>query len=497
MSCGTIRLPPKDVIAGGNMDPKLKVVVVGTSNSATKFGYVSALKVSCDVQAVVSGRKPVFGVIQSILANINLIRECDVLVLDHYVNDMAIYAKKIPPEIYRPHIQNLYSLLSLLGTPVVNLLLPIRGVEEEDAHLRFIRESSLQHGFMLLDLNRAGFFSHHFKDDLHLRHHVAYLVGMRLSEALRFTHRSDVIDARRPFTPPDNMPYVLFDAEDIATANERQTSEYSNSLLSINYLIAEQSGIKIPISSKCNLPVEIVSIGMLNKDADGDCSAAKIDVGGSSRFIAIDEIGYFHEYLDPAITVFSDPVIFSGTIEDEYRFLFDRRPPLPAGTSKPQFNICEVMAFTGGRLPNRWDMPKGHEINLPTVLDDVLACLDSINLHELNPNHSNLVINTLRDIALGMDDTQATSRLRIMQCASKMRPSGGLLKQKIQEYLQIGFEKERLAKAKAASETEGSDGVFGLRPIPDDGVRGGAALRADGRTWSVWSSHKHQGGSTA
>jgi DNA-binding GntR family transcriptional regulator len=31
----------------------------------------------------------------------------------------------------------------------------------------------------------------------------------------------------------------------------------------------------------------------------------------------------------------------------------------------------------------------------------------------------------------------------------------------------------------------GSDGVFGLRPISDDGVRGGAALRADGRTWSV------------
>jgi transposase len=30
-----------------------------------------------------------------------------------------------------------------------------------------------------------------------------------------------------------------------------------------------------------------------------------------------------------------------------------------------------------------------------------------------------------------------------------------------------------------------ADGVFGLRPIPDDGVRGGAALRADGRTWSV------------
>lgn len=29
-----------------------------------------------------------------------------------------------------------------------------------------------------------------------------------------------------------------------------------------------------------------------------------------------------------------------------------------------------------------------------------------------------------------------------------------------------------------------SDGVFGLRPIPEDGVRGGAALRADGRTWS-------------
>lgn len=31
----------------------------------------------------------------------------------------------------------------------------------------------------------------------------------------------------------------------------------------------------------------------------------------------------------------------------------------------------------------------------------------------------------------------------------------------------------------------GSDGVFGLRPIPDVGVRGGAGLRADGRTWSV------------
>ena len=30
----------------------------------------------------------------------------------------------------------------------------------------------------------------------------------------------------------------------------------------------------------------------------------------------------------------------------------------------------------------------------------------------------------------------------------------------------------------------GSDGVFGLRPIPEGGVRGGAALRADGRTWS-------------
>ena len=50
----------------------------------------------------------------------------------------------------------------------------------------------------------------------------------------------------------------------------------------------------------------------------------------------------------------------------------------------------------------------------------------------------------------------------------------------------LGYETRPLVSSDFTNDLgSGSDGVFGLRPIPDDGVRGGAALRADGTTWSV------------
>ncbi|AYF02103.1 hypothetical protein PY32053_02506 [Paracoccus yeei] len=415
---------------------KLRIAVLGTSNSVMKNGYTTALSSQCEVIRIVSGRKPVFGVLQALMANLDRLRDCDMIVLDHYINDMAFYADHIPPEIYRRHVLNLYALLAAIGTPVVSLLLPLRDLDPGNAHYRFVREEGLRHGFALIDLNGQGFKWHHFWDRLHLRHHVAYMVGLRLSEILRLSARTQLLSHRRPPALPAPLPYTVIPAAEIARANGLKTQRLTNAILDTDYVDVPVQPIRIPVSDCCSFPVELLSVGLINRGTDH--SAARLMAGEQPRCLAMHEVGYFHEYLDPGIQLQGDPMISSNTQAFACRFLFDRRPVLPEGTPKPPARLSEVLLYDGGTVPIRADLPAGLKIAVPGIVDEVTAALDSIDLHELHPERTARAVNTLRDTAVALETHDTALSLQLMRIAAAMRPAGQFLVSKVREYERAG-----------------------------------------------------------
>lgn len=85
---------------------------------------MAALKEQHEVINLSVGRTPVLMHIKTILDKKEEIEQGDILIIDHYINDMMSYAADYGSD-YQVYVEDLYKILSSLNINTINLLFPI------------------------------------------------------------------------------------------------------------------------------------------------------------------------------------------------------------------------------------------------------------------------------------------------------------------------------------------------------------------------------------
>lgn len=229
----------------------MNIVVIGTSNSVMKNNYVGALQVNHNVINLSSGRNSIFYHIKTLIENYEIINSSDLLIIDHYVNDMQFYLN-INIDDYSKHIENFYCMLKSLNVFTLLLFMPVlehlkqkRNIE----YLQFLKKRSTSLDISILDLNEYNFKKHHYEDKIHISRNISNLIGVLLSEFL--SNNEEYICSIRN-GKLNKSPYFLYTSKDAVKFNKELTlTNYKNSLLSINYInIDEKQTIKVNLDKK-------------------------------------------------------------------------------------------------------------------------------------------------------------------------------------------------------------------------------------------------------
>ena len=188
----------------------MKIVILGTSNSVMGGnGFIKALMLDHEVIQLSSGRVPFFYHIKTIQNNKALIESSDLLLIDHYINDVNFYSEAIG-EVYNELCKDFYTFLSSINTRIINVLFPIRDLKERDTLIYYkqIKHLSILHSVSVLDLNEAPFSKHHFSDNIHITHDTSYAFGIVLGKELL---HSDL--GKKPGEGYcENMPFKMADS---------------------------------------------------------------------------------------------------------------------------------------------------------------------------------------------------------------------------------------------------------------------------------------------
>ena len=106
------------------------VAIIGTSNSIMgERGYVKALRNSFAVDNLSIGRTPIHRHIALLSRQRARLAAADLIILEHYVNDIVFYAKAFHDmgrfDEYMAHAEKFYRGLAALSLPVVNVFSPV------------------------------------------------------------------------------------------------------------------------------------------------------------------------------------------------------------------------------------------------------------------------------------------------------------------------------------------------------------------------------------
>lgn len=310
----------------------MKIVVVGTSNSVVgASGFIETLRHDHEVVNISSGRAPFYKHVKTLTNNRALIEAADLLIIDHYVNDISFYYKNLGDR-YVAQCEDFYALLSTINTRILNILFPIKGImryEDSVFYYGFIKDISRKYGIPLLDLNSFRFKPYQYMDRLHLKHDVSYLFGMLLSKELMTTDLGEKPSGGRL----DGTPFRLVNVGDVVGA-ERLT-HFENSLLSVDYLdLRDDLHVSAPAGSR------LISLGYLNPKTAGSISACRVN----GRLVGLSGNGYFHESLE--FDVFGD-VHLSPLLGEEAECV----NLMGRGTARGRFDHCyltELMFYDEG-----------------------------------------------------------------------------------------------------------------------------------------------------
>ncbi len=263
----------------------MKIAIVGTSNSVigTK-GYIQALKQEHDVIQLSSGRVPFYAGIKTIVENRQLIESCDLLIIDHYINDVNYYGSRLGTE-YREHLELYYQLLASLNVNIVNLLFPMQKLEQRDAVDMYHQALSLCHKYKIsiIDLNNLDIDNSFYIDHIHLSHDVSYVLGECLNQAFSVQSWPVVTNGSC-----EAFPFYIVDAKALAE-DDKQLGHFKNSLVDVEYFKLEEE-LSIPRKEHESL----IAIGLLrDKDIIG-CSGFSLN----GKEWALSGFGYFLEKID-------------------------------------------------------------------------------------------------------------------------------------------------------------------------------------------------------
>lgn len=249
-------------------------------------GYVKALKTKHEVVNFSLGRVPCIYHIKVILERRMEIENCDLLIVDHYINDINRYFKRFG-EKHFSYCEDLYAILSSLNVNILNILFPLLNIEKNINNYLYkkILNISTYFNIELIDLNRKYVDELTFRDKLHLRVDLSFNFGSWLGDAL------DAINWKKPTTGSlIEACYFSIKASDLQYFSENKVENYENSLISINYLELKKN-INFSFDKSCQL----IAIGYFK--SLNDCDGLIIN----EEEIILSRDGYLIELLDKNI----------------------------------------------------------------------------------------------------------------------------------------------------------------------------------------------------
>ncbi|MDV2857233.1 hypothetical protein [Oceanimonas sp. CAM02] len=284
----------------------MNIVVIGASNSAMHSNYVDALKLRHKVNNLSSGRNPIHYYIKTLIENHNLLKACDLIIIDHVVNDINFYLNKTKDlgVEYKTHIENFYSLITHLNKPTINILFPILSIKNEDYsnRYRYFSELSESLGITYLDLSRVKFNENDFIDKYHIKRERSFTLGLYLLNTINIFleyQKSDNHDHHDYFA--SNF-YNLVTAKDICS---EKVNEFKNSLLKLKYINGEYFNLidtEINTITKTDSENSIISFGYFNEKDQLNCFEIKTK-RNDNLIYTVNGKGYYHEMLDRYIPV--------------------------------------------------------------------------------------------------------------------------------------------------------------------------------------------------
>nr|WP_300309185.1 hypothetical protein [Halomonas sp.] len=436
----------------------MKVSIIGTSNSVIKNGYTQALREKFEVHNLSSGRNPIFFHIKQLLNNAESLMSSDVIIIDHYVNDINFYCnhyqKKKRINNYFYHINNYYKLLSMLGVPVINVMFPIRFLKPGDNNHMRIKRISKRYGHNVVDLNETKIEKTHYKDAVHIKPQKSFIFGEHLSEYI-LNHYSKSKSQNMHHEPSErfrtldslkNSPYMVLSADKVKSQSDNVSLEnFTNSLISLEYLDGASTGGGIKYAlPKAFEDSELLSIGYINL-AEKPHGISINDKHGKSHRYTLNGKLYYHESFDDPIEI-KDLVhikTHADTSVGQFSNLMGRRsmgpPALPANivellVHNPAITM-EEQAASAKDIPAAMDMEALRQrwlISKPASKAFTLSTFSSLKSKVKNNRES---ADVLRETAYMFEEIgDLTTANAIMKQAALLKPNAPVIRKKLQEY---------------------------------------------------------------
>jgi len=220
--------------------------------------------------------------------NKELIEQSDLLIIDHYVNDIDFYADELGSK-YRDECEIFYKLLASINTHVLNVLFPILDLRTRNSfgYYEHVKLLSDKYQIPLLDLNEYAFQPNHFRDPVHIKRRPSYALGLALS---------DVIDNQFKCAPYGGRvkynPFEVIDSEFIATLNSaNEKGNFRNKLIDIDYVDIKHE-VSVELQGR-----EVKSIGYVHPKKAKNNSGIILN----NKCLSLVAGGYFHESFDDGV----------------------------------------------------------------------------------------------------------------------------------------------------------------------------------------------------
>lgn len=416
-------------------------------------GYTAAMSELFESTSLCVGRVPIHYHICQVISKASEIAAADLVLLDHYVNDIISYCDLQRQNSYLTHIENLYRILSETGTPVINIFFPIRNMTAPQVeHLERLKELSLRWSLDIVDLNQQPFNEALFSDPHHLLRMASYMFGLRLGDMIRM--RADIYRTRKRPACLDTarLPYRVLDLTRDAGLPESSLGSFTNSLISKTYADLGRAAIELNWPSGLSDRSQLISLGYLNEDNIAD-SAVEVqrEAGMFAGFMRQTRFsyrlamqGYFHE-------AFREPIEQARCIRLSAPTKAETYLPICGRLKVPH----KVMPYTPAKLtelmfhdpaisyePPRVD--RGEALDFTGLASLVFRGFEHVKVQEIMPAKTNGIVNNLRDIAVKLEAVDLEASESLMKLARIFRPQGPFILEKLKEY-------ERLRKKNSLS----------------------------------------------
>ena len=372
----------------------MKIVVLGTSNSVMgNKGFIQALSLTHDVVQLSSGRVPFYYHILTALKNIDVIENADLVLIDHYVNDVNYYARRMG-EDYLKGLEEFYLFLSSLNVRILNLFFPIFDISKLPSFwvLEKVKELSGSHSISYLDLNEVGFTENNFANEEHINHSASYALGLILSRELKL----DGMGEKPTGGELVSNPYSYFDATSFEGSGV--VSNFKNSLLSIDYL-----DLKTELILDLHESQRLISLGYLKPKLKQGHSGVSINMND----VGLSDHGYFHEVVNfPVFGRLSLCPIVSA--DAEIRNLIGR------GTSSGEFSYTYLVDFLVYDERKQMVVTRAERNVFSINCEGIVQITERLSLVATEkPILSNKTIKVIRDYAIDLESQDMKASLEV------------------------------------------------------------------------------------